>query len=196
MSISMSFLLSVDFLLASPLECSRLTLLFCATIFIELLFVGFINEFVCCVIICCVGGLVDRRWCCVDNVTPAGVFLRMFDVELDLLTEFIALVLSLMIAGTDFELSECARAFFWARICRDFALRKLLTLDLDELFESGIGFAGVVSLDLRPSRGELTELFADNLLLSVAIDDGVDEFTLDVCDSVTVPCFNAAPFGR
>lgn len=120
-----------------------------------------------------------RRKCKVVE-SGFGRRVNMFDVDCDLLTPtgVETLDFSLSALGTDLELSECERVFFWARIWRERALRKLFcVLGVDVLTANGAGFAGVVCRDLRLSRGELIVLLVDRRLLSVAIDDGVDEVT-------------------
>lgn len=121
---------------------------------------------------------VRRKCNVVEN--EFGRRFNIFDVDCDLLTPANdnAAVFSFSAVGTDFELSEWDRDdFFWAKICRERALKKLFgAFGVDDLTDNGVGLAGVVCRVLRLSRGELIVLLVDSRLFSVAIDDGVDEF--------------------
>lgn len=122
-SISTRFRLVNGFGLPSlPLEYSRFNLLLCETDFIELLFVGFISEWLLVVFDLPVniesgGGvtLAVRRKC---NVVENGFGLRvnMLDADWDLFTPIPGVMVGLSTHGTDLALSECERAFFLARI--------------------------------------------------------------------------------
>lgn len=138
-----------------------------------LLFVGFISEF-------CdpldvtdaaleIDSLAVRRIC---NVVDVGMAFdrrfKMFDVELDLLTD--PLIFSRMTDGTDLALSDCLSESFLAKISLDRALRKLRRA-------CACGFCAVVAAGKWGrtfgwlSRGELTELVDERRPL-VVTDDG------------------------
>lgn len=116
---------------------SLLTLLFWATIFMELLLVGFISELYDAVEAFDATDVVlerraVRRRCSVvvATVVEFGRRFSMFDVELDLFTE--PLTFSRMADGTHLALSDClSAASLRAKISFDRALRKLLRAGTD-----------------------------------------------------------------